>query len=101
YRGNADLGELRLRFRGQVRFSERERYTLRTFAAALCTAIRNAATYAETQRLADSNARAAAQDPLTRLANRRRLQQYGNEILAGQAGVVGVLLIDLNQFKEV
>ncbi|MEU7865694.1 bifunctional diguanylate cyclase/phosphodiesterase [Dactylosporangium sp. NPDC049140] len=103
YRGDGDLGQLRLRFRGSgpVKFTEREQYTLRTFTAALCTAIRNAATFAETQRLADSHARAAAQDPLTRLANRRRLQQYGNEILAGQAGVVGVLLIDLNHFKEV
>ncbi|MER7276854.1 bifunctional diguanylate cyclase/phosphodiesterase [Dactylosporangium sp. NPDC000244] len=103
YRGDGDLGQLRLRFRGSgpVRFTEREQYTLRTFTAALCTAIRNAATFAETQRLADSHARAAAQDPLTRLANRRRLQQYGNDILAGQAGVVGVLLIDLNHFKEV
>ncbi|GAA3280423.1 EAL domain-containing protein [Dactylosporangium vinaceum] len=103
YRGDGDLGELRLRFRGAgpVRFNDREQYTLRTFTAALCTAIRNAATFAETQRLADSHARAAAQDPLTRLANRRRLQQYGDEILAGNAGVVGVLLIDLNHFKEV
>jgi diguanylate cyclase (GGDEF)-like protein len=105
YRGDADLGELRLRFRapGPVKLTERENYTLRTFAAALCTAIRNAATFAETQRLAESHARAAAQDPLTRLANRRRLQQYGDEILsAGPAtGVVGVLLIDLNHFKEV
>jgi len=46
YRGDADLGELRLRFRGEraVKFTEREQYTLRTFTAALCTAIRNAAT---------------------------------------------------------
>lgn len=99
YRGDADLGELRLRFRSPVKLTEREGYTLHTFAAALCTAIRNASTFAETQRLADSNARAAAQDPLTRLANRRKLQQYGDEVLA--TGIVGVLLIDLNHFKEV
>ncbi|GAB3866912.1 putative bifunctional diguanylate cyclase/phosphodiesterase [Dactylosporangium cerinum] len=37
--------------------------------------------------------------PLTRLANRRKLQQYGDEVLA--TGIVGVLLIDLNHFKEV
>ncbi|MEV0569733.1 EAL domain-containing protein [Dactylosporangium sp. NPDC050588] len=99
YRGDADLGELRLRFRAPVKLTEREGYTLHTFAAALCTAIRNASTFAETQRLADSHARAAAQDPLTRLANRRKLQQYGDEVLA--QGIVGVLLIDLNHFKEV
>nr|WP_229834192.1 bifunctional diguanylate cyclase/phosphodiesterase [Dactylosporangium sucinum] len=104
YRGDDDLGELRLRFRGPVKLSEREHYTLRTFAAALCTAIRNAATHAETQRLAESHARAAAQDPLTHLANRRRLQQYGDEVLSTTgpgSGIVGVMLIDLNHFKEV
>ncbi|GAA0724827.1 hypothetical protein GCM10010199_34760 [Dactylosporangium roseum] len=103
YRGDADLGELRLRFRGPIKLSERENYTLRTFAAALCTAIRNAATHAETRRLAESHARAAAQDPLTHLANRRRLQQYGDEILSAvpAPGIVGVMLIDLNHFKEV
>jgi diguanylate cyclase (GGDEF)-like protein len=103
YRGDADLGELRLRFRGPVKLTEREGYTLRTFAAALCTAIRNAATFAETQRLAESHARAAAQDPLTRLANRRRLQQHGDAVLssASPSGIIGVMLIDLNHFKEV
>ncbi|WP_432982514.1 putative bifunctional diguanylate cyclase/phosphodiesterase [Dactylosporangium sp. CA-233914] len=104
YRGDGDLGELRLRFRtGAVKLTEREQYTLRTFTAALCTAIRNATAFAETERLAESHARAAAQDPLTRLANRRRLQQYGTELLAAGAtdGVFGVLLIDLNHFKEV
>jgi diguanylate cyclase (GGDEF)-like protein len=103
YQGDADLGALRLRFRGTVKLSERERYTLRTFAAALCTAVRNAATFTETQRLAESHARAAAQDPLTQLANRRRLQQYGEEVLSTVPvrGVVALLLIDLNHFKEV
>ncbi len=99
YRGDADLGELRLRFRAPIKLTEREGYTLHTFAAALCTAIRNASTFAETQRLADSHARAAAQDPLTRLANRRKLQEFGDAALA--KGIVGVLLIDLNHFKEV
>jgi diguanylate cyclase (GGDEF)-like protein len=103
YQGDADLGELRLRFRGPVKLSERERYTLRTFAAALCTAVRNAATFAETQRMAESHARAAAQDPLTQLANRRRLLQYGTEVLSAvpARGVAALLLIDLNHFKEV
>ena len=97
-------GELRLRFRGStVKLSEREQYTLRTFAAALSTAVRNASTFAETQRLAESHARAAAQDPLTGLANRRRLHQYGTEVLSAvpSRGVVALLLIDLNHFKEV
>src|SRR5207248_9002232 len=74
--GESEVGELRLRFRGKVQLSERETYTLRTFAAALCTAIRNASAYAEAQRLAESHARNASIDPLTGLANRRQLQEY-------------------------
>jgi diguanylate cyclase (GGDEF)-like protein len=103
YQGDADLGVLRLRFRGEVKLIERERYTLRTFAAAVCTAVRNAETFAKTERLADSHARAAAQDPLTGLANRRRLLQYGTEVLSAvpARGVAALLLIDLNHFKEV
>ena len=47
-----DVGMLRLRFRGPVKLSEREHYTLYTFASALCTAIRNAQAYAELARAA-------------------------------------------------
>jgi diguanylate cyclase (GGDEF)-like protein len=101
--GGGAVGELRLRFRGKVKLSDREQYTLHTFAAALCTAIRNAAAYAETQRLAESHALAASQDPLTGLANRRRLYEYGTEVLARRParGIAGLLLVDLNHFKEV
>jgi diguanylate cyclase (GGDEF)-like protein len=96
------LGVLRLHFNGRVELSEREGYTLRTFATALCTAIRNASTHAETQRLAASHALAAAQDPLTRLANRRRLEEFGTDILERPAkGVTALLLLDLNRFKEI
>jgi diguanylate cyclase len=97
------VGELRLRFYGKVKLSEREQYTLSTFTAALSTAIRNASAYAETQRLAETHAIAAAQDPLTGLANRRRLYEYGAEVLARRParGIIGLLLVDLNHFKEV
>jgi diguanylate cyclase (GGDEF)-like protein len=100
----ASLGELRLLIRGgEITLSERENFTLATFAAALCTAIRNAGTFAETQRLAESHARAAAIDPLTDLPNRRRLTEYGTEMLAKRPpnGVTALLLIDLNHFKEI
>jgi diguanylate cyclase len=101
--GEADVGELRLRFRGQVKLSEREGYTLHTFAAALCTAIRNASAFAETHRLAAEHALAASLDPLTGLANRRRLFEYGAEVLTQHAtrGTTALLLVDLNHFKEV
>jgi len=97
------LGVLRLRAHRTFQLSEREQYTLRTFASALCTAIRNAQAFAETQRLADSHARAAAADPLTGLANRRRLHEYGADVLTVHPpqGVNALLLIDLNHFKEI
>jgi diguanylate cyclase (GGDEF)-like protein len=100
--GTTAIGELRLRFRAKVTLSEREEYTLRTFAAALCTAIRNAAAFAEAQQLAEHHAYAAAHDPLTGLANRRQLYEAGAALLAGGGkSQLGLLLIDLNHFKEI
>ena len=52
---------------------EIEENKLKTFASALYTAIRNAIAYAELARISAENAYAAAHDPLTGLANRRRL----------------------------
>ncbi|MFF5172318.1 putative bifunctional diguanylate cyclase/phosphodiesterase [Micromonospora sp. NPDC000089] len=99
----ADVGMLRLRFRGPVELSERERYTLRTFASALCTAVRNAQAYAELARVAQEHAHAATHDPLTGLANRRQLMERGTEQIAERhaEGVTALVLIDLNHFKEV
>ncbi|WP_229783439.1 putative bifunctional diguanylate cyclase/phosphodiesterase [Pilimelia anulata] len=98
-----EIGELRLRFRGKVTLSERERYTLRTFASALCTALRNAAAYAELERVAAAHAHAAAHDPLTGLTNRRALLDQGAKLLGQRHthGVMALLLIDLDHFKEV
>ncbi|GIH13174.1 putative bifunctional diguanylate cyclase/phosphodiesterase [Rugosimonospora africana] len=100
--GASAIGELRLRFRRKVTLSEREEYTLRTFAAALCTAVRNAAAFAEAQRLAEHHAYAASHDPLTGLANRRHLYEHGAALLStGAKGQMGLLLVDLNHFKEI
>ena len=100
---SVDVGMLRLRFRGPVQLSERERYTLRTFASALCTAVRNAQAYAELARVADEHAYAASHDALTDLANRRHLLDQGTEQLSTRHadGVTALVLIDLNHFKEV
>ncbi|MFE9689781.1 putative bifunctional diguanylate cyclase/phosphodiesterase [Micromonospora sp. NPDC005806] len=98
-----DLGVLRLRFAGPVELSERERYTLRTFASALCTAVRNAQAYAELARIAEEHAYAATHDALTGLSNRRHLLDEGTEQLTNRHadGVTALVLIDLNHFKEV
>ncbi|MFU8851313.1 putative bifunctional diguanylate cyclase/phosphodiesterase [Micromonospora sp. SL1-18] len=100
---SVNVGWLRLRFAGPVELSEREQYTLRTFASALCTAVRNAQAYAELARIAEENAYAATHDALTGLSNRRHLLDEGTEQLTTQhaAGVTALVLIDLNHFKEV
>ncbi len=95
-----DLGEVRLHYAGRVTLTERERLTLRTFVSALRTAIRNATAFAETQRLAHRNAHAASHDSLTGLANRRRLEDLGAEVLA-RPGVAALVLVDLDHFREV
>ncbi|GIM88558.1 putative bifunctional diguanylate cyclase/phosphodiesterase [Paractinoplanes toevensis] len=96
-------GELVIDFDGKIKLTEFEQYKLKTFASALCTAIRNAAAYAELQRINEQNAYDAAHDPLTGLANRRELYERADEYFAGRTedGVVALLLIDLNHFKEV
>lgn len=98
-----DVGVLRLRFREPVRLSEREQYTLRTFASALCTAVRNAQAYAELARVAAEHAYAATHDALTGLANRRRLLDEGAGGLSARhaEGVTALMLVDLDHFKEV
>ncbi|WFE37557.1 bifunctional diguanylate cyclase/phosphodiesterase [Micromonospora sp. WMMD998] len=98
-----DIGMLRLRFAGPIDLSEREQYTLRTFASALCTAVRNAQAYAELARIADDNAYAATHDALTGLSNRRHLLDEGTAQLTTRHadGVTALVLIDLNHFKEV
>ncbi|GIE80854.1 hypothetical protein Aph02nite_68040 [Actinoplanes philippinensis] len=100
--GSVRVGVLRLRFGGTVRLTEVEQYKLRTFASAVCTAIRNAQAYAELARIAAENAHAATHDPLTGLANRRRLYEQAEQVFrsTGQ-GLFALLLIDLNHFKEV
>ncbi|MFY1635397.1 putative bifunctional diguanylate cyclase/phosphodiesterase [Solwaraspora sp. WMMB335] len=96
-------GTLRLCFTGPVKLSEREHYTLRTFASALCTAVRNAEAYQKLTRDAARHAQQAAQDALTGLANRRRLMEHGAELLGRRhaEGITALLLIDLNHFKEI
>ena len=101
--GEVRVGVLRLRFGGAVKLTEFEQYKLETFASALCTAIRNASAYAELQRISAENAHAAAHDALTGLANRRELLEEAGKVFEARSddGIMALLLIDLNHFKEV
>ncbi len=96
----ADLGEVRLHYALGVRLTDRELLTLRTFASAVRTAARNASAFAEARRMALRTALAALHDPLTGLANRRRLQEHGVGALA-QPGPTALVVIDLDLFREV
>lgn len=98
------VGELRLCFQVPVALSEREQFTLRAFAGALCTAIRNAASYAQLEDLAGRHQHEATHDLLTGLANRRRLQLDTEDALdrkRGGRGVTALVVLDLNHFKDV
>jgi diguanylate cyclase len=102
--GGAAIGLLRLRFRKQIKLDYSERYKLRTLASSLTTAIGNARAYAELARVSAENAYAAAHDPLTGLANRRELLDHAGHLFAARGradGMLAMLLIDLNHFKEV
>lgn len=98
------VGELRLCFHVPVALSEREQFTLRAFAGALCTAIRNATSYAQLEQLAGQHQHDATHDLLTGLPNRRRLQLEAEDALDRRhrrRGVTALLVLDLNHFKDV
>ena len=101
--GNDPVGEIRLRLTRAVALTESEQYKLSTFASALYTAIRNASAYAELERISAEHAYDAAHDPLTGLANRRELLDQAGKVFTERLddGMLALLLIDLNHFKEV
>ncbi len=104
YPGSRDIGALRLRFRGKVTMSAREQAMLSSYAAALETAVRNATAYGQLGAATAAHARAAAQDPLTGLANRRELERQLHTALSRRTGPecrLALLLVDLRHFKEV
>jgi diguanylate cyclase len=104
YQAGRDIGALRLRFHRRTKIAEREQAMLASFAAALDTAIRNAAAYGQLGEATAAHAHAAAHDPLTGLANRRELERHLAEALATDTSLdcrVALLLLDLKHFKEV
>jgi len=104
--GGEAIGELRLRFHQRVNLSEREQLALSAFADALGAALQNASTHATLRDMADRKSYEASHDPLTGLANRTRLLEYGEVALrsladSGRSAHVALLLLDLNHFKDV
>ncbi|HEY8471928.1 MAG TPA: bifunctional diguanylate cyclase/phosphodiesterase [Natronosporangium sp.] len=104
YPGRRDIGALRLRFRNRVKMSEREQAMVASYAAALDTAVRNAAAYRQLGEATEAHAYAAAHDALTGLANRRELERELIDALGSPNRMdcrIALLLLDLRHFKEV
>jgi diguanylate cyclase (GGDEF)-like protein len=75
-----------------------------SYAAALDTAVRNAAAYQQLGEATKAHAHAAAHDALTGLPNRRELERQLVEALRDPASMdcrIAMMLIDLRHFKEV
>jgi diguanylate cyclase (GGDEF)-like protein len=102
--GESSLGEIRVYFTEEVRLPERERYALRTLAAATHTALQTARAHSRTAELAEQLAYEATHDPLTRLANRQLLEKRVDDHLTTATGdppAAALALIRLDHFGEV
>lgn len=85
---------------GRRRFDERERAQFSSVASLADAALRNMRLVNHLQHKASALEHLATHDPLTGLANRVHFQAVAAEAL--QRGVaVGVLIVDLDRFKEV
>jgi diguanylate cyclase (GGDEF)-like protein len=92
--GGRHLGEVRLRFAGEISLTEAERRALSTLAAVGGVAIANARQHERTRY-------DATHDPLTELPNRRALMEAADVALQRDADQVALFVIDLDRFKEV
>ncbi len=95
------LGSLRLAFDSPVRLSARERQVLSTYAHAVSATLLNAYLYEEMRAEAARQAHHASHDPLTGLANRALLATRTAAALERADGITGLLLLDLDHFKEI
>lgn len=100
----AIIGVLRLGLRDPAAMPERQQRVLRTFAHGVAASLQNARLYGAIRHQADLNALEAARDPLTGIANRKVLHSQAEtelERAALRGSTVGLLLIDLDHFKEI
>jgi diguanylate cyclase len=95
------LGWLRLGFREAVELSEREQRLLATLSHSISTTVLNARLYTEMREQAEYHAYTARHDGVTGLLNRRGLLELSTTPEAGPDGRVGVVILDLEHFREV
>jgi diguanylate cyclase (GGDEF)-like protein len=101
--GEADIGELRLRFSRPVRLTRREGMQLSAFGDALAAALHDAASHQQLQALSARSSHEALHDLLTAIGNRSALLTHGRTALRDQEpdAPVALLLLDIDRFKEV
>ncbi|WP_432831628.1 putative bifunctional diguanylate cyclase/phosphodiesterase [Dactylosporangium sp. CA-092794] len=99
--GAVEVGELRLA--GPEPSRPRDRLMLATFGEALAAALHDAITQDQLRAMSERTTYDAVRDPLTGLFNRAALLARGNLQLAGRGpgDPVALLLLDVNDFKEV
>ncbi|MEU8422589.1 bifunctional diguanylate cyclase/phosphodiesterase [Micromonospora sp. NPDC048835] len=101
--GAAPVGRLLVRFPRSAPPTARERDAVAAFGDALAAALHDAATHHELRLVTARSSYEAVHDPLTGLANRAAMLSKGDQSLRhlGHDHPVALLLLDINQFKEV
>ncbi|WP_428961833.1 putative bifunctional diguanylate cyclase/phosphodiesterase [Micromonospora fluostatini] len=101
--GSAEVGELRLFFPRSAPPGPRERDAVAAFGDALAAALHDAATHRELRLVTERSSYEAVHDPLTGRLNRAAMLSQGDQALRQLAHEhpVALLLLDINQFKEV
>ena len=101
--GSAEVGELQVRFPRSAPPSARERDAVAAFGDALAAALHDAATHRELRLVTAQSSYDAVHDQLTGLVNRTAMLSRGDQALRKLAHnhPVALLLLDINQFKEV
>ncbi|MGW0505226.1 putative bifunctional diguanylate cyclase/phosphodiesterase [Micromonospora sp. NPDC003241] len=101
--GENRVGRLRIRLPRTAPPTDRERHALAAFAETLSAALHDAATHRELRVVTARSSYEAVHDPLTGLANRTAMLGQGDQTLRklGHDHPVALLLLDIDQFKEV
>ncbi|MGC4894813.1 putative bifunctional diguanylate cyclase/phosphodiesterase [Micromonospora sp. DT31] len=101
--GTTEVGRLRVRFARSAPPSARERDGVAAFGDALAAALHDAATHRELRLVTARSSYEAVHDQLTGLLNRAALLAKGDQALRQRPHdhPVALLLLDVNQFKEV
>lgn len=101
--GDVQVGQLRVRFPAAGPPGDRERDALAAYSDALAAALHDAATHRELRLVSARSSYDAVHDALTGLINRTALLSKGDQTLRQLAHdhPVALLLLDIDQFKEV